>query len=274
MDPRIANFGCDLDTPPKPADFSDRLTRHIAREKPRIAFRDHQMALAHNGSDLVRDRHAVDFALLGGGCGLRPDAELEVELLKPRLTHLANTRTGQEADPDDAGGALILIGALLTLVFSGIHIAVALGLCSMLGLFLMTGDVNGMISFASSTAYEALRDYIFAVIPLFMLMGEFMGRSGAVTDIYVAINRSLKRVKARLGFYRHAFIYVAVISGLSLLAFSQGKAWSLWPTAGWGFGLLMHGLGVFGFGAGSDLRQRLVEQERQRLYAASNGRQP
>lgn len=100
MDPRIANFGCDLDTPPKPADFSDRLTRHIAREKPRIAFRDQEMALAHNGSNLVRDRYAVDLTLLGGGCGLRPDAELEVELLKPRLTHLANTRTGQEADPD------------------------------------------------------------------------------------------------------------------------------------------------------------------------------
>jgi hypothetical protein len=46
------------------------------------------------------------------------------------------------------------------------------------------------------------------------------------------------------------------------------------PAQGWGIGLLMHGLGVFGFGAGSDLRQRLVEQERQRLYAASTGKQP
>ena len=33
-----------------------------------------------------------------------------------------------------------------------------------------------------STAYQALRDFVFAVIPLFMLMGEFIGRSGAVTE--------------------------------------------------------------------------------------------
>lgn len=74
-----------------------------------------------------------------------------------------------------------------------------------------------------------------------------------------------KRVNARMGFYTHALIYAVVITGLSLLAFSQGRAWSIWPAAGWGFGLLMHGLGVFGFGPGSALRERLLERERERL---------
>ncbi|MDP2418915.1 MAG: 2TM domain-containing protein [Hydrogenophaga sp.] len=41
--------------------------------------------------------------------------------------------------------------------------------------------------------------------------------------------------------------------------------WSLWPAAGWGFGLLMHGMGVFGFGPGSALRERMLERERERL---------
>lgn len=74
-----------------------------------------------------------------------------------------------------------------------------------------------------------------------------------------------KRATAKLGLYAHALIYAVVITGLSLLAFSQGKAWSLWPAAGWGFGLLMHGLGVFGFGPGSALRERLTEREREHL---------
>jgi hypothetical protein len=74
-----------------------------------------------------------------------------------------------------------------------------------------------------------------------------------------------RRAKAKLGFYTHALIYAVVITGLSLLAFSQGKAWSLWPAAGWGFGLLMHGLGVFGFGPGSALREHMTEREREHL---------
>ena len=109
---------------------------------------------------------------------------------------------------------LILIGALLALVFSGIHIAVALGLCSMLGLFLMTGDLQAMISFASSTSYEALRDYVFAVIPLFMLMGEFLAKCGAARDLFTLVNRSMSRIRGRLG--------VATVLANALFAFVTG----------------------------------------------------
>ena len=38
----------------------------------------------------------------------------------------------------DVTDMMLLIGALLVLVFSGIHIAVALGLASMLGIYLLT----------------------------------------------------------------------------------------------------------------------------------------
>lgn len=120
---------------------------------------------------------------------------------------------------------LILIGALLTLVFSGIHIAVALGLCSMLGLFMMTGDVNGMISFASSTAYEALRDYIFAVIPLFMLMGEFLAKCGAARDLFTLVNRAMHRIRGRLGtatvLANALFAFVTGVSIAAAAAFSK-----------------------------------------------------
>ena len=65
-----------------------------------------------------------------------------------------------------------------------------------------------------STAYEALRDYVFAVIPLFMLMGEFIGRSGAVTDVYKGINRGLRRIPGRLA--------IATVLGNALFSFVTG----------------------------------------------------
>jgi hypothetical protein len=74
-----------------------------------------------------------------------------------------------------------------------------------------------------------------------------------------------RRAKAKLGFYTHALVYAVVITGLNLLAFSQGKVWSFWPTAGWGFGLLMHGVGALGLGPGPALRERMVEREREHL---------
>jgi len=92
----------------------------------------------------------------------------------------------------DATDMMLLISTLLVLVFSGIHIAVALGLASMLGIYLLTQDFSTMLSFVSNTGYEALRDYIFAVIPLFMLMGEFLAKCGAASDLFTLINRSTR----------------------------------------------------------------------------------
>ena len=114
----------------------------------------------------------------------------------------------------DVSVATILIVSLLLLVALGVHIAVALGIASALGIYLVTGDVHVVTSMLGSTAYEALRDYVFAVIPLFMLMGEFIGRSGAVTDVYKGINRGLRRIPGRLG--------IATVLGNALFSFVTG----------------------------------------------------
>ena len=85
----------------------------------------------------------------------------------------------------------ILVGVLLLMVLSGVHIAVSLGVASLVGIYLVTGEIDPVISFASNTAYEAIRDYVFAVIPLFMLMGEFMAKCGAARDLFELTNRLL-----------------------------------------------------------------------------------
>jgi C4-dicarboxylate transporter, DctM subunit len=114
----------------------------------------------------------------------------------------------------DVNVATILIVSLLVLVALGVHIAVALGMASALGILLVTGSFHVVVSMLGSTAYQALRDYVFAVIPLFMLMGEFIGRSGAVTDVYKGINRGLRRIPGRLA--------IATVLGNALFSFVTG----------------------------------------------------
>ncbi len=114
----------------------------------------------------------------------------------------------------DVSQMLILIGVLLALVFSGIHIAIALGITSALGIYLMQGDIEVVRTFIANTAYEALRDYVFAVIPLFMLMGEFLAKCGAATDLFALINRSTRWLPGRLG--------IAVVLANAVFAFVTG----------------------------------------------------
>ncbi len=92
--------------------------------------------------------------------------------------------------------AIILV--LLGLVFAGVHIAISLGITAALGVYLMTGDLDVVRNFIATTAYEALRDYVFAVIPLFMLMGDFLAKCGAARDLYALGNRASKWLPGRL----------------------------------------------------------------------------
>lgn len=129
----------------------------------------------------------------------------------------------------DVSTAVILICSLIGLVVIGVHIAVALGMTSALGIWLVTGqDANAFRTvqvMLAAKAYEGIRDYVFAVIPLFMLMGEFIGKSGAITDVYRGINSMLSRIPGRLAiatvFGNALFSFVTGVSIASAAAFSR-----------------------------------------------------
>jgi C4-dicarboxylate transporter DctM subunit len=93
---------------------------------------------------------------------------------------------------------IAIVVVVLALVFAGVHIAIALGVTAALGIYLMTGDIEVVRTFVANTAYEALRDYVFAVIPLFMLMGDFLAKCGAARDLYTLGNRASKWLPGRL----------------------------------------------------------------------------
>ena len=93
-------------------------------------------------------------------------------------------------------GMMIVI--LLLLIAAGFHITIALAAASVIGVGILAGKAGVALSILSSTSYEVLRDYVFAVIPMFVLMGELIARSGAARDLFIVINRLLIRVPARL----------------------------------------------------------------------------
>lgn len=114
----------------------------------------------------------------------------------------------------DVNTATIIVVMLFVLVLLGVHVAISLGMTSVVGIYLVTGKWRIVEATLASTAAEAMRDFTFAVIPLFMLMGEFIGRSGAIKDIYQAINRGVKSLPGRLA--------VATVIGNTIFSFVTG----------------------------------------------------
>jgi len=90
------------------------------------------------------------------------------------------------------------LAVLIALVLLGVHIGIALGVTSMLGVYLITGSLEVALSVLGSTSYEAIRSHALAVIPLFVLMGELISRSGAATDLYRICDRGLRKLPGRL----------------------------------------------------------------------------
>ena len=94
--------------------------------------------------------------------------------------------------------ASMMIVILILMIAMGFHINVALATASVVGVGILAGKASVALSILSSTSYEVLRDYVFAVIPMFILMGELIARSGAAKDLFVVVNRLLVRVPGRL----------------------------------------------------------------------------
>lgn len=90
------------------------------------------------------------------------------------------------------------LAVLLVLILASVQIGIALGVASVIGVYLAYGDFQIALSILGSTAYDAIRSHALAVIPLFMLMGEIISRSGAAADLYRLCDRALGRLPGRL----------------------------------------------------------------------------
>jgi C4-dicarboxylate transporter DctM subunit len=59
----------------------------------------------------------------------------------------------------------------------------------------LTSNFGIAVSLLGTTAFNAIKDYVFAVVPLFVLMGLFSSIAGAGEDVYNAANMLLKKVR-------------------------------------------------------------------------------
>ena len=130
---------------------------------------------------------------------------------------------------------LTLLGMLGAIVL-GVHIALALGATAMIGTYFIFGDTYLAASQVGGAAYELIRDHVFMTIPLFVLMGDFLSKSGAAADLYTLINKGLKGVPGRLGVAtvtgNAAFAAVTGTSIASAAAFTR-IAWPEMKAAGY-----------------------------------------
>ena len=120
---------------------------------------------------------------------------------------------------------LVMFIALITFIVLGFHIFVVLGMVSLVGTYLLFGDVGITLELASSSAYAVLRNAVFAAIPLFVLMGEFMSRAGMATDLYKIANYFLVKLPGRLAIAtvlgNAVFAAVTGVSVASAMTFSR-----------------------------------------------------
>lgn len=110
---------------------------------------------------------------------------------------------------------LTLIGMLVA-IFAGVHIALALGITAMVGTYFIFDDLYLASAQVGGAAYELVRNYVFATIPLFVLMGDFVAKCGAAGDLYKVINRCLGGIPGRLA--------VATVTGNAAFAAVTGTS--------------------------------------------------
>src|SRR5512136_345965 len=117
-----------------------------------------------------------------------------------------------------SGTEIGIIGTvvLLLLLCLGTHIGFTLILVGFVG-FAVIGGINGAIGNLFVVPYnETLNSYTFAVIPLFLMMSEFVGQGGIGTEAYLAARAWLGQFKGGLA--------MATIGACGLFAAVSGSS--------------------------------------------------
>jgi len=83
--------------------------------------------------------------------------------------------------------------------------------------------------------------------------------------------RAARRVRRKMGFYMHAFIFVVVNLALFAANSVTGEPrWAHFPLLGWGLGLAIHGLVTFLSLQGDGLRRSMLAREIEQLRRSEN----
>ncbi len=109
---------------------------------------------------------------------------------------------------------------MLSFIYLGMHIGVALIVTSFAGVALIKSPEIGA-RFAAAAANDAIRDYLFGVVPLFVLMGMLVSVSGVGRDTFDVFQWLMRRIRGGLGLATvGANAVFAAITGISIASAS------------------------------------------------------
>ena len=94
--------------------------------------------------------------------------------------------------------ALIGTAVLFALLFAGVPIAVGMGVVGFLGFSYVVG-FNASASLLGQVTYDTVSNYGLSVLPLFILMGNFVSHARLSEELYAASNAFIGHRRARSG---------------------------------------------------------------------------
>ncbi len=112
---------------------------------------------------------------------------------------------------------LIIFGSFIILMLAGMPVAFSFMLINIVGVFLLWGGVSGLRQLILSI-FESVTFFAMLPVPLFILMGEILFRSGMGTRMLDALERLLGRLPGRLS--------LVAVGGGVLIGVLSGNSWA------------------------------------------------
>lgn len=112
---------------------------------------------------------------------------------------------------------VLLIALLLVLILLGMRIAIALISVAFLGVWLIRDNFTLAMKLMSMATYNGVANYLFATIPLFVLMGQLVSVSNVGKDTFEVADTLLRRILGGLGIATVAANSIfAAVTGVSI----------------------------------------------------------
>lgn len=109
------------------------------------------------------------------------------------------------------------LGAILVLIYTGMHVAIALAVVSFVGIWVLRDSAELASRVLSLATRESISSYLFGVVPLFVLMGLVVSRANIGRDTFDVATRFLGRLRGGLGISTvGANAIFASITGISI----------------------------------------------------------
>ncbi len=109
------------------------------------------------------------------------------------------------------------LGAILALIYTGMHVAIALALVSFVGIWVLRDSPDQAARIMSLATRESISSYLFGVVPLFVLMGLVVSRANIGRDTFDVARRLFGKLRGGLGISTvGANAIFASITGISI----------------------------------------------------------